>query len=495
MILRSYKPGTDDYVDNNLSNADSYANKGTESNFTAQQYGPDSIYDMLTEENTGGSSSFGSSIGSSYTTVSANRMYGSVFTSPADSENATLQSITWYGRTSGAGSGNAKAVLVLASTIAIIAVSDPVSFSNTGQEQKNTFASPPTISANTNYILMMIFDVTTRFYYTAGSTNQGYVDTTNSYASPTNPTDSTNNSNCFRIKATYFRPDNYELDVEAQWTNVDYSQAHEELAIHARASSGEVIRVDVWNGAAWQNVFAGLSDGWNNVSVSSYLTSQNFTIRFKGSSETGDAIQDTWNIDAVVLHVWSDEYTAEVEFTGVSNMENWTQLNWTINTAWAVASVSVTIQLYNFSSGTYQTSGFGYATYTSSATPNTDENSTQSTSVRTSDFRNAAGDWKIKIKGVKTGATQFDLKADFVEFHEAKQGGAMLTFENGGSLTFHVVSIWINNSTSHQRFSADVFINSGETLSQVYPNVNLPNGTYTVKVATERGNMAILPVS
>ena len=39
------------YVENNTSNVDSSVYKGTYSNFTAQQHGPDSIYDTLTEEN------------------------------------------------------------------------------------------------------------------------------------------------------------------------------------------------------------------------------------------------------------------------------------------------------------------------------------------------------------------------------------------------------------------------------------------------------------
>jgi len=43
-----------DYVDNNVSDVDTSPDKGSHSNFTAQQYGPDSIYDTLTEENTGG---------------------------------------------------------------------------------------------------------------------------------------------------------------------------------------------------------------------------------------------------------------------------------------------------------------------------------------------------------------------------------------------------------------------------------------------------------
>jgi hypothetical protein len=43
--------GTDitDYVDSNTSNVDGSPSRGTHSNFTAQQYGPDSVYDTLTE--------------------------------------------------------------------------------------------------------------------------------------------------------------------------------------------------------------------------------------------------------------------------------------------------------------------------------------------------------------------------------------------------------------------------------------------------------------
>jgi hypothetical protein len=494
MILRSYQPNTHVYVQSNASNVDLSANKGTESNFTAMQYGPDSTFDTLSEANTGTPSTFGSSTGSSYATVSANQLYGSVFTSPADAQGATIPSITWYGRKQSSGTGYSKAVLVLASTRTILAVSNTASVSNSAQERINTFASPPTISASTDYILMMIFDSSTRLYYGSGVSNQGVGDTTNSYASPTDPTGAdVINSNQYRIRAAYNRV-NYELDQEVQWTDVGGSQPNEQLCIYGGAMGSENIRVDVWTGTSWQNVFADLASGWNNVSVASYLTSQNFTIRFKGETETVDPAQDSWNIDAVLLHFWSDSYIAEVEFTGSSNTEDWTQLNWTVNSAWTADSVSVTIQLYNFTSAAYQTSGFGYTTYTSSATPNTDENSSQTTNTRASDFRDSAGNWKIKITGAKTGASQFDLKVDYVEFHEVNDE-TLFTFQNSGSLTAHIVSIWIDNSTSHQRFAADLFLNSGETLSKAYPNIHLPNGGCTAKVATERGNMAILNIS
>jgi hypothetical protein len=63
----------------------------------------------------------------------------------------------------------------------------------------------------------------------------------------------------------------------------------------------EDIRVDVWNNSMWQNVFTDLSPGWNSISVSQYIRSSTFTIRFKGSSETNDPVQDSWQIDAVFL--------------------------------------------------------------------------------------------------------------------------------------------------------------------------------------------------
>jgi len=98
---------------------------------------------------------------------------------------------------------------------------------------------------------------------------------------------------------------NCELDLEVQWTNVDYSETYELLCIYGGTMGAEDIRVDVWYNSAWQNVFTDLSNGWNNVSVTSYLTASTFTIRFKGGTESGDTAQHTWQIDAVLLHEWA----------------------------------------------------------------------------------------------------------------------------------------------------------------------------------------------
>lgn len=110
------------------------------------------------------------------------------------------------------------------------------------------------------------------------------------------------------------------------------------------------------------------------------------------------------------------EFTSEVEFTGSGNTQTWHTLVWTIDSSWSIASVTVTVQFYNYTAGAYPTSGNGYTSYTSNSTANTDETKNQTVTTNPTHFRNSTGYWKTKIKGVKTTTTQFDLKADWVEF-------------------------------------------------------------------------------
>jgi len=180
----------------------------------------------------------------------------------------------------------------------------------------------------------------------------------------------------------------------------------------------------------------------------------------------------------------------EVEFTGSSDTYAWTQLEWTIDSAWTTGSVSVTLQLYNYFSGAYPASGNGYMSYTSSATANTDETKSQNITVNPTNFRDATGYWKMKIRGVKSTSVSFDSKVDWVRF-KPTIGGTYFTFKNKGASTLHIVSLWIINSTYHQHYSVDIFLNSGNTLSYFRADIPLPSGQYVVKIVTERGNAAV----
>jgi hypothetical protein len=110
------------------------------------------------------------------------------------------------------------------------------------------------------------------------------------------------------------------------------------------------------------------------------------------------------------------EFTSEVELTGSSNIGVWTQLVWTVDSAWTAGSVTVAIQVYNYTSGSYPASGNGYDSYTSSSAPNTDETRTQTITTNPTSLRVGSGNWKIKIKGVKTTTSQFDFRADWIEY-------------------------------------------------------------------------------
>ncbi len=177
------------------------------------------------------------------------------------------------------------------------------------------------------------------------------------------------------------------------------------------------------------------------------------------------------------------QYTSEVEFTGSSNTGTWTQLVWTVDSAWTTGSVSVTIQLHNYTLGGYPASGNGYDSYTSSSTANIDETKTQTITTNPTDFRDGSGNWKIKVKGVKTTPTQFDFKADWVEskpsyYNEYTVSTEFLfspmTKNTPTQLNFTVVSEYDSSSVSVTiqvwNYSSSSYVTSGEGYSTYLSN-------------------------
>jgi hypothetical protein len=106
--------------------------------------------------------------------------------------------------------------------------------------------------------------------------------------------------------------ESYELNLEVQWTNADYTRTNAELCIKTGTFTGsENIQARVWNntGSSWHWVMNLTANQWNNVTIMPYLASSIFTIQFLGGTETGDSSEDSWNIEATILHVWTDDAT------------------------------------------------------------------------------------------------------------------------------------------------------------------------------------------
>ncbi len=388
-----------DYVDNNTFDEDNSTDKGTHSNFTAQQYGPDSIYDTLTEEDTAtGSITYENSAESYSATAQSSHNFNYPLQKSSGNERLIVVTVSWedeqasasissltFGGTAmtkitdvtvGTGyseyislwylldsslpssSGSYNIAVTISESITreiYVAVAEYSGVKQSAPDDYDTNAN--TASGNTAITLTAavngsvvvagvgeggqnaltnttnISNLQEQVLTSSGSALGHHTDVVSG-----NITVGWNNLNTREgMVGAVWQPSNtYELDLEVQWTSADYTQTYEELCIRTGTTGTEDIKVDAWNGSEWVNVFADLTpNSWNNVSVSSYLTSSNFTIRFKGGNEINDRTQDSWNIDATLLHVWS---SVEITYDYVLKVVNQAADNWTIN-----------LQIYNSS--------------------------------------------------------------------------------------------------------------------------------------------------
>jgi hypothetical protein len=183
---------------------------------------------------------------------------------------------------------------------------------------------------------------------------------------------------------------------------------------------------------------------------------------------------------------------AQVEFTGTSDLGNWTALTWKIDSAWSQGNVAVTFQLFDYNLGAYPTSGDGFISYNSSVTPYVDETKGRTITVDAIRFLSGSGQWKIMATGTVTPSTQFDMEIDSIEVRVSSANEFLL--RNGGPVTVHVVSLWVVNSAVHQRYGVDVYLNSGEAILFKRDDIAIPSGQCTVRIVTERGNIAVFTV-
>jgi len=143
-------------------------------------------------------------IGSSQRTQGSNDLWGSKFTSPADID--TIINLSAYFSDRSGPDSNFKGVVVLHSNLNIVnnGVGGITLIGATGWAI-STFATPPTLSANTDYVLMVTLQTASvkDFNYDTGDANQGHYDLSNSYTAPENPTDANTNTDKYSIYATY----------------------------------------------------------------------------------------------------------------------------------------------------------------------------------------------------------------------------------------------------------------------------------------------------
>jgi hypothetical protein len=146
------------------------------------------------------------------------------------------------------------------------------------------------------------------------------------------------------------------------------------------------------------------------------------------------------------------------------------------------------LKAYNWTAATYSDNGFNS---TAGHTPTTGwDYYAVNLTDQWSSYVQSNGTMYVNVVDAGSDGTQTTIDIDFLGVRVGIDW-TRFTFENDGSLTSNLVSLWINNSTIHQRYDMNVFVNSGETLNYTRSDISLPSGEYTVKVVTKRGNTAV----
>jgi hypothetical protein len=268
-------------VDNNSSNVDGSPNIGTQSNFTAMQSGPDNSMDTLTE------AVYTAGVNETWTFPPTSSQGWTNSGNACDNNTATRASISF--------SSSWSPYLTL-------------DFSVISSHKIRYYVDGS--SSDIDRMQISIFDGSWTNVYNGAYNWTSWTNVSFSETSVTSMRLRFHNSNNGQSRTAYVyeaqflqtaTPQNCRLDLETQWTNVNYTDTNQWLCIFGGSMESEDIRVDVRNGSTWLNLFTDLSTGWNNVSVSQYVNSPTFTIRYKDGTQINDPNQNSWQIDTAIL--------------------------------------------------------------------------------------------------------------------------------------------------------------------------------------------------
>ena len=146
------------------------------------------------------------------------------------------------------------------------------------------------------------------------------------------------------------------------------------------------------------------------------------------------------------------------------------------------------LKAYNWSSGDYSNNGFND---TLGHTPTSDWSYyAVNLTDKWQDYVHEDGRLFIKLEDEGFDPHRTTVDIDFFAVRIV-MSGIVFSFKNKGSLTAHVVSLWMVDSKVHKRYEVDIYIGAGENIIYVLGGVKFPEGEFIAKAVTERGNIAV----
>ena len=111
----------------------------------------------------------------------------------------------------------------------------------------------------------------------------------------------------------------------------------------------------------------------------------------------------------------ANQHIAQVELVGNSSVPfPWNRLGWTTDSSASTSGVTATFQLYNSATSQYPVSGDGKMVATLGPG---DSTQTQTIITNPTNYVNSSGYWKVNVTAIKATSTPFDLNLDFVEYN------------------------------------------------------------------------------
>jgi flagellin-like protein len=233
--------------------------------------------------------------GQNSVTISANQMAGQAFVAGG---SGSIPSVTFRAASTSSYTDRSVKIVITDSSGTILAngISQVITVDDTSTERTVDFTTDPVIQNGQTYWIMIIpnGDLSVRYYQTTGGISKS--DATNSYTTPTNPTDATTGTTNYRILYANVNYDNYRLDQEFQFTTVTNYASYTKLQIQTTAfSDSEALSVQYWNGASWTILGNLQANQLNEFTVS--LTSNAYHIRIVDLTNTNDATSSNWQIN------------------------------------------------------------------------------------------------------------------------------------------------------------------------------------------------------
>ena len=87
--------------------------------------------------------------------------------------------------------------------------------------------------------------------------------------------------------------------------------------------------------------------------------------------------------------------------------------------------------------------------------------------------------WSYQMNQLDIDRMQETITITDVKKHGSS--GIRLDIKNTGPLSLHIVAVWISTSTTHQRYDADLVLNSGESITYIRDDIEFPKDASWLK--------------